>query len=91
MSLTLFLAWVKRLMSVAQRKGRVSRTVVMTVLKSECKFFRRKNVAAGDTTAVTIDGPIDSKSQDFEITTQSPGKIADAKVDAKTVNCLDIY
>ena len=44
-----------------------------------------KNVKAGDTTAVTIDGPIDIKSQDFEINDTITGKkIADAKVDAKT-------
>ena len=44
-----------------------------------------KNVKAGDTTEVTIDGPIDIKSQDFEINDTITGKkIADAKVDAKT-------
>ena len=44
-----------------------------------------KNVKAGDTTEVTIDGPIDIKSQDFDINDSITGKkIADAKVDAKT-------
>ena len=44
-----------------------------------------KNVKEGDTTEVTIDGPIDIKSQDFEINDTITGKkIADAKVDAKT-------
>ncbi len=48
-----------------------------------------KNVKAGDTTAVTIDGPIDIKSQDFEINDTITGKkIADAKVDAKSVRLL---
>ncbi|MBC8775106.1 Ig-like domain-containing protein [Streptococcus sp. IMAU 99161] len=42
-----------------------------------------KGVKAGDTTEVTIDGPIDIKSQDFEINDTITGKkIADGKVDA---------
>ena len=44
-----------------------------------------KGVKAGDTTSVTIDGPIDIKSQNFEINDAITGdKIADAVVDAKT-------
>ena len=44
-----------------------------------------KGVKAGDTTTVTIDGPIDIKSQNFEINDAITGdKIADAVVDAKT-------
>lgn len=45
-----------------------------------------KNVKAGDTTAVTIDGPIDIKSQDFEINDTITGKkIADQKLMQKLV------